>query len=149
MKSRSNIARAVIGVTAAAALVALVPNPASAQTVYREKAHATKGSPKIDNHCLSLKTGRENRLVGIACFKKAGNRMWVRDYRKDGQRVEIRGEVNKNGAGYRCYGNYKAGWRKCTKISKKMPNNAVFAWNIALTKKGKVTKAGEMRFSNT
>ncbi|MGH4028478.1 hypothetical protein ACQB60_06020 [Actinomycetota bacterium Odt1-20B] len=149
MKSRNSIARAAIGATAAVAVVALLPSSASAKTVYTEKAHASKSSPKIDGHCLWLKSGHVDKPVAMACFKKAGHRFWVRDYKRDGMRVELRGQVNKNGAGYRCYGNYKAGWRKCTKIGKKMPGHAVFAWNISLNKGNKVIRVGDMKMSRT
>jgi hypothetical protein len=140
--------RAAVAAFAATALVASFPGAASAKTVYSEKASATKGSPKLDGHCNSVNRGR--KVAGMACFKKKGDRVWIRDRRADGLRVEVRGVVNSKGQpGFRCYGNYKGGWRICDSFDRKMAEGHVFLWYVTLLKGKKVVATSGEKMSMT
>ncbi|MEW1750312.1 hypothetical protein ACIQU1_16535 [Streptomyces angustmyceticus] len=137
---RTMIARGAVAALAATALAGSLAGSASAQTVhtkktahtkktvYTQKAKATKKSPKIDAGCNFINNGR--KLAGEACFKKKGDRVWIRDTARDGMRIEVRGSVNSNGQpGYRCYGNYKGGWQVCD-FDRRMAEGHVFLWYV-------------------
>ncbi|QZY16154.1 hypothetical protein [Streptomyces decoyicus] len=98
------------------------------KTVYSQKAKPTTKSIRLDAGCNFISNGRKK--AGQACFKKNGDRVWIRDTARDGMRIEVRGSVNSKGQpGYRCYGNYKGGWQVCN-FDRKMAEGHVFLWYV-------------------
>ncbi|MGW9428887.1 hypothetical protein ACWHA1_13120 [Streptomyces decoyicus] len=98
------------------------------KTVHSQKAKPTTKSVRLDAGCNFINNGR--KTAGQACFKKSGDRVWIRDTARDGMRIEVRGSVNSNGTpGYRCYGNYKGGWQICN-FDRKMAEGHVFLWYV-------------------
>ncbi len=78
----SRITGGAITVVTATALVLLVPTTASAVKVHTKKAKATSGSPGNSGHCGGVVHGGDDG--GSACFKKKGDRFWVKDEANDG-----------------------------------------------------------------
>ncbi|MFG2828685.1 hypothetical protein ACGFWI_14700 [Streptomyces sp. NPDC048434] len=140
---RSMIARGAVAALAATTLAGSFAGSASAQqtvhtkkTVHSQKARATKKSPKLDGGCNFINNGR--KTAGVACFKKKGDRVWLRDKARDGMRIEVRGSVNSKGQpGFRCYGNYKGGWKVCN-FDRKMAEGHVFLWYVTKWKGSKL-----------
>ncbi|WP_405409664.1 hypothetical protein [Streptomyces decoyicus] len=65
-------------------------------------------SIRLDAGGNFINDGRKK--AGRACFKKNGDRVWIRDTARDGMRIEVRCSANSKGRpGYRCYG--EAGFR--------------------------------------
>ncbi|MDA2813638.1 hypothetical protein O4J56_23540 [Nocardiopsis sp. RSe5-2] len=124
----------MVGTVAASAIlvVGLAPS-ASAGPRYTDYADKTNVSPKVNAWCATIYDGRD--LAGVGCFRDHGDRVYVKDMRADGARVEVRGTVNIKGRPeFRCIGTGKAGggWRVCDEWSKKMPEDRNFTFHAQL-----------------
>lgn len=139
------IAGSSAAMATAVALIVLVPTTASAVPVHAKKARPTSGSPGNSGHCGSVLGGGKD--AGFACFKKKGDRFWVKDNANDGHHVELRGAVNTSGDGFRCIGSGR-GWQICD-FSSEMPEGASFAWYTVLCDGNKVVRTGSEKFSYT
>jgi hypothetical protein len=113
---------------AATAIVGLTPGTASARTIWSEYA-GPASAPTVDGNC-SFIYGPDRRLAAVGCFKASGDKFYIKDAAADGHHVEIRGQINTNGDGFRCY-EYRgasAGWLVCDSFWDNIPENAVVAW---------------------
>ncbi|MDK1472534.1 hypothetical protein QNO07_03675 [Streptomyces sp. 549] len=145
---RKQLAHTAGIVATALALVMLLPGSASAKTIHFEKARKTSSTIKFDANCLEVLTGRQ--AVGLACFQRKGTKLWVKDLKKDGAHIEIRGEVlDRKRDGFRCYGTGGGGspWHVCDSFGPKMSKGHYFAWSIVLVDGEKIVGGGEMKLS--
>ncbi|WP_244414645.1 hypothetical protein [Streptomyces hygroscopicus] len=162
---RTMIARGAVAALAATALAGSLAGSASARTapttksapadrtvhikktVYSQKAKPTTKSIRLDAGCNFINNGRKK--AGQACFKKKGDRVWIRDTARDGMRIEVRGSVNSKGQpGYRCYGNYKGGWQICN-FDRKMAEGHVFLWYVNKWKGSKLKGTSDEKMMMT
>lgn len=137
---------AVVAGLAAAAL-AFSPDSALAATVYTEKA-TSASSITVDANC-SFVYNSKGQLAGMGCFKASGDKFYVRDYLADGHHVEMRGQINTNGNGFRCYetGGTAAGWQVCDSFWDNIPENAVLAWTASVWEGDDLLYSGQLKLS--
>ncbi|MFJ6749782.1 MULTISPECIES: hypothetical protein [unclassified Streptomyces] len=167
---RTSIARGAVAALAATTLMGSFAGSASAESdhspktahtqaadshqavhlkkkVYSQKARSSSKAPKFDAKCNSINNGR--KTAGMACFRKKGDRVWIRDTARDGMRIEVRGTVNSNGQpGYRCYGNYKGGWKVCN-FDRQMAEGHVFLWYVSKWKGSKIKGTSDEKMLQT
>ncbi|MEU6354223.1 hypothetical protein ABZ896_33675 [Streptomyces sp. NPDC047072] len=131
----------------AASLVLMTPGSASAQTVHTEQA-TPSGTPSIDANCAWVSGGGHDR--GIACFKASGDKFYVKDLYSDGHHVEVRGEDNVSGDGYRCWenGGTAAGWQVCDSFWDDISENATVSWVVSVYEGSDILWSGPFKFSN-